>query len=51
VFHQGEVVEGTWLRGAQEDGYRFFDSTGESFGLPEGRIYVALVPRGSEVGY
>jgi hypothetical protein len=51
VFHQGEVVEGTWLRGAQEDGYRFFDSNGESFGLPQGRIYVALVPRGLEVRY
>jgi hypothetical protein len=51
VFHQGQVVEGTWLRGAQEDGYRFFDSAGAPFGLPAGRIYVALVPRGSEVGY
>lgn len=51
VFHQGEVVEGTWLRGAQEEGYRFFDNNGESFGLPQGRIYVALVPRGLEVTY
>ncbi len=51
VFHQGEVVEGTWLRGAQEDGYRFYDSNGEPLGLPPGRIYLALVPRGSEVTY
>ncbi|MGH8913344.1 MAG: DUF3048 domain-containing protein [Acidimicrobiia bacterium] len=51
VFHQGEVVEGTWLRGAQEDGYRFFDTAGQPFGLPQGDIYLALVPRGSEVGY
>jgi hypothetical protein len=51
VFHQGQVVEGTWLRGAHEEGYRFFDGDGEPFGLPQGRIYVALVPRGSEVGY
>jgi hypothetical protein len=51
VIHQGEAVEGTWLRGAQEDGYRFYDSNGESFGLPQGRIYVALVPRGLEVTY
>ncbi len=49
VFHQGQVVEGTWLRGAQEDGYRFYDSNGESFGLPQGRTYLALVPRGAEV--
>ena len=51
VFDDGEVVEGTWVRGAQEDGYRFFDSGGSSFGLPAGRIYLALVPRGAEVGY
>jgi hypothetical protein len=51
VFHQGEVVEGTWLRGAQEDPYRFFDVDGEPFGLPAGRVYLALVPRGAEVGY
>jgi len=51
VFHQGEVVEGTWLRSAQEDGYRFFDAEGQPFGVPAGRTYLALVPRGSEVGY
>ncbi len=51
VFHQGEVVEGTWLRGAQEDGYSFYDSSGEPMGLPPGRIYLALVPRGTEVTY
>ena len=36
VFNDGEVVEGTWVRGAQEDGYRFFDSEGTSFGLARG---------------
>lgn len=51
VFQDGEVVEGTWLRGAQEDGYQFFDAEGNSFGLPEGQVYLALVPRGAEVGY
>jgi hypothetical protein len=51
VFHQGEVVEGTWLRGAQEDGYSFYDANGEPMGLPPGRSYLALVPRGSEVTY
>lgn len=51
VFHQGEVVEGTWLRGAQEDGYSFYDSNGEPLGLPPGRIYLALVPRGTELTY
>jgi hypothetical protein len=51
VFDDGEVVAGTWLRGAQEDGYRFFDGGGNSFGLPAGRVYLALVPRDAGVGY
>ena len=51
VFQNGQVVEGTWLRGALEDGYRFFDSSGAGFGLPEGRTYLALVPRDQSVGY
>jgi len=51
VFQTGQVVEGTWLRGALEDGYRFFDSSGAGFGLPEGRTYLALVPRDQSVGY
>jgi hypothetical protein len=51
VFDDGQVVEGTWVRGAQEDGYRFFDADGNSFGLPAGRVYLALVPRGGVVGY
>ena len=51
VFDDGEVVEGTWLRGAHEDGYRFYDGEGQGFGLPAGRVYLALVPRDAEVGY
>jgi hypothetical protein len=51
VFDDGEAVTGTWVRGAQEDGYRFFDADGNSVGLPTGRVYMALVPRGADVGY
>jgi hypothetical protein len=45
VFHQGSVVEGTWIRSAQADPYRFFTDSGESFGLPSGVTHVAVVPR------
>lgn len=51
VFHGGQVVSGTWARGAWEDGYTFLGSGGETIGVPEGRTYLALVPRGSTVGY
>jgi hypothetical protein len=51
VFSQGEVVEGTWLRRAQDEGFAFFDSTGASFGLPEGRVAMAIVDRELEVAY
>jgi hypothetical protein len=51
VFHQGNAVEGSWVRSAQADPYRFLDSGGESFGLPGGTTHIAVVPRELEVGY
>lgn len=49
VLHDGELLQGTWSRAALVDGYVFRDDIGEPFGLPEGTVYIALVPRGSEV--
>lgn len=49
VFHEGEVFEGTWSRAAVADPFVFTDSSGGSFGLPEGTVYLAIVPRGSTV--
>ena len=49
VLHNGELPLGTWSRSALVDGYEFRDDIGEPFGLPEGSVYLALVPRGSEV--
>lgn len=49
VFTGGTVVTGTWSRSALEDDYVFRDGDGGSFGLPEGRVYLAIVPRGAQV--
>ena len=49
VFRDGEVVEGTWTRSAQADPFVFLDTGGNPFGIPEGSIYLALVPRDQEV--
>jgi len=49
VFHEGSVVRGTWSRTALADGYVFRDGDGTSFGIPEGRVYLAIVPRTSDV--
>lgn len=51
AFHNGQVVEGSWLRGAQEDPYSLFDVEGRSFGIPVGRTYAAVIPRPSVVDY
>ena len=51
VLHQGGVVEGEWRRNSLQDGFELFDSSGNSFGLPRGRIYMAIVPRDSQVSY
>ncbi|MDH4119409.1 MAG: DUF3048 domain-containing protein, partial [Acidimicrobiia bacterium] len=51
VFAGGKVVAGSWARSAQEDPYRFFTESGESFGIPPGRTHMMVVPRELEVGY
>lgn len=48
VFHQGEALTGTWSRSAQQDPFVFLDDVGEPFGLPRGRTYFAVIPRGGE---
>lgn len=45
VLHAGEVFEGTWSRSAVADPYVFRSVTGQPFGLPEGRTYIAIVNR------
>jgi hypothetical protein len=49
VFHEGEMTVGTWSRAALADRFVFRDDIGEQFGLPEGRIYLAIVSRDSEI--
>lgn len=49
VLHDGELLVGTWSRSAMVDGYEFRDDIGEPFGLPEGSVYLALVPRDAQV--
>lgn len=51
ILHQGEALVGTWSRSAQADGFAFFDDIGEPFGIPDGRTYLAVVPRGGQVTY
>ena len=49
VFHDGEVVEATWSRSAQEDPFVFLDGARRPFGIPEGSTYLAIVPRDLQV--
>ncbi len=51
VLAEGSVFAGTWRRDAREDGFEFFDTSGNSFGLPDGSVYMAIVPRDSQVSY
>jgi hypothetical protein len=44
IFNGGEVVHGTWLRRAQNRPFEFFDGVGSVIGIPEGRVYMAIVP-------
>jgi hypothetical protein len=51
VLHEGEAFAGTWRRDSLEDGFELYDTSGNSFGLPQGSVYMAIVPRDSEVSY
>ncbi len=51
VFHGGEVLEGRWLRGGQEDGWIIVDEAGTEVPLPVGRVFVEIVPRFVDVTY
>lgn len=51
VFHDGRVVEGRWLRSAQEDPWVLVDGTGARITLPVGRVFVEIVPRYVDVTF
>lgn len=50
VLHAGEVIQGTWFRASQATGYVFTDADGEPVPIPDGRVYLAIVPEGQPVG-
>lgn len=50
LLHNGEVIEGTWFRPGQGEGYTFSDTAGETVPVPEGAVYWAIVPEGEPVG-
>lgn len=45
VYHQGELVEGTWARSSQDDGYVFTRNDERTLEIPSGRLHLAVVPR------
>ncbi|HEX6946837.1 MAG TPA: DUF3048 domain-containing protein [Acidimicrobiia bacterium] len=51
ALHDGEATRGTWIRRSHAEGFQFFDEAGNPIGLPDGRVYVALLPQGVEVEY
>jgi hypothetical protein len=50
VLHGGELVEGTWVRANQSEGYVFIDAAGQPITIPSGRLYLAIVPQDLDVG-
>jgi len=49
VLHNGELIEGTWFRPNQSEGYTFTDSDGEVVPIPSGSLYWAIVPDGEPI--
>lgn len=44
VLHGGEVIEGTWFRGSQVEEYVFSDVDGDLVPIPNGSLYMSIVP-------
>jgi hypothetical protein len=51
LFTGGEVTHGSWLRQGVELPYEFYDMAGRQIGIREGRVYMAIVPRETDVTF
>lgn len=51
VFHDGQVVVGTWRKADASGLTRFFNSAGNEVPLVRGRIFIQVVPTGTKVTY
>ncbi len=49
VLHGGQAVMGSWVRRSHAEGYRLIDENGNSFGIPQGTVYIAFLPVGVDV--
>src|SRR3989344_1789492 len=48
-FKNGVVVSGTWRKKSRTDRTRFLDSSGKEISLNRGKIWIEVVPSGSQV--
>lgn len=44
VYHQGEVIEGTWSRASQATSYEFSTTDGATLVIPSGATYFVVIP-------
>ncbi len=51
VFHDGHVIKGTWRKATASGLTRFFDEAGHEIPLVRGRIFIQVVPKGTDVTY
>ena len=51
VFRDGKAIKGTWRKKDQADLTRLYDSAGQEIPLVRGRIFIQVVPTGTNVTY
>lgn len=51
IFQNGEVIEGTWTKSAQDSQIVFKDSSGEVVKLTPGQLWIAAVPQFGSVSW
>lgn len=51
IFRDGKVIEGTWEKTSRTARTKFYDENGSEVELNRGRIWIEVVPTGSEISY
>ncbi len=51
IFHNGDVLEGTWEKKTQSSRTRFYDEDGKEINFVRGKIWIEAVPFGNDIDY
>jgi hypothetical protein len=51
IFQNGKEIEGTWEKDSRLDRTKLFDSKGKEVRFVPGKIWISILPKGTEISY